>query len=106
VLASVAGELAVVAVNHRQAGAGVAREVERGDAGTKREGREGMPEILDPPKRRYPCGFLGWAPLERAELVDVEVTAGFAGKQKRRAAPVPGSVERLERPSLQCHSSA
>jgi hypothetical protein len=35
---SVAGEVAVVAVDHGQAGAHVAGEVEGGDAGTEREG--------------------------------------------------------------------
>jgi hypothetical protein len=39
-LASVAGEVAVVAVDHGQAAAHVAREVEGGDAGTEGEVRE------------------------------------------------------------------
>ena len=42
VLAAVSGEMAVMAVDHRQAGAHVARKLERGDAGTKGEGREGV----------------------------------------------------------------
>jgi hypothetical protein len=45
VLAPVAGEVAVVAVDHGQAGAHAAREVEGGDAGTEREGGEGVSEI-------------------------------------------------------------
>jgi hypothetical protein len=45
VLASVAREVAVVAVDHGQAGAHVAGEVEGGDAGTEREGGKGVPEI-------------------------------------------------------------
>ena len=47
VLASVAGEVAVVAVDHGQAGAHVAGELEGGDAGTQGEGRECVPEIVD-----------------------------------------------------------
>jgi hypothetical protein len=47
VLAAVAGEVAVVAVDH-QARAHVAGEVEGGDAGTEREGGDGVSEIVDP----------------------------------------------------------
>ena len=59
VLASVAGEVAVVAVDRRQAGAHVAREVEGRESGTEREGREGVPEIVDPPQRLDADAF--WA---------------------------------------------
>jgi hypothetical protein len=48
VFASVACEVAVVPVDHGQAGAHVAGEVEGGDAGTECEGREGVSEIVDP----------------------------------------------------------
>jgi hypothetical protein len=48
VVAAVAGQMAVVAVDHRQAGAHVAGEVEGGDAGTKGEGGEGVAQIVDP----------------------------------------------------------
>jgi hypothetical protein len=48
-LASVAREVAVGAVDHGQAGAHVAGEVEGGDAGTERKGCEDVPEIVDPP---------------------------------------------------------
>jgi hypothetical protein len=47
VLAST-GEVAVMPVDHGQAGAHVAGEVEGGDAGTEREGGEGVAEIVDP----------------------------------------------------------
>ena len=53
-LAAVFGEVAVVAVDHCQAGAHVAGEVEGGDAGTKRECRQGVAEIVDPPDRVDP----------------------------------------------------
>jgi hypothetical protein len=51
--ASVAWEVAVVAVDHGQAGAHVAGQIEGGDACTEREGREGVPEIVDPARRAY-----------------------------------------------------
>jgi hypothetical protein len=47
-LASVAREVTVMPVDHGQAGTHVAREVEGGDASTEREGREGVPKIVDP----------------------------------------------------------
>src|SRR6266508_2713214 len=56
--ASVAGEVAVMTIDHGQAGAHVAGEVERGDAGTECEGREGMSEIVDPAQRLDPGGTL------------------------------------------------
>ena len=58
-VASVAGEVAVVAVDHRQAGAHVAGEIEGRDAGTEREGREGVAQIVDAPERVIPAAF--WA---------------------------------------------
>src|SRR5262245_27227775 len=102
-LASVAGEVAVVAVDHRQAGAHVTREVEGRESGTERESCEGVPEIVDPPQRPNTCSLLGRAPLERAEVVDVEVAASLAGKQQRRAVALPDSIECLEAAGLQRH---
>jgi hypothetical protein len=55
-LASVACEVAVVTVDHRQAGAYVAGEVEGGDAGTERKGGESVPESGYPiVKLSLPC---------------------------------------------------
>ena len=64
-----------MAVDHRQAGAHVAGEVEGGDAGTECEDREGVPEIVDPAQRLDPGGTLGRLPLAVAEVVEVEVAA-------------------------------
>ncbi len=47
VLSSVAGEVAVVAVDHGQAGAHVSGQIEGRDAGTESRGREGVSEIVD-----------------------------------------------------------
>ena len=111
VLASVACEVAVVAVDHGQAGAHVAGEVEGGDAGTEREGREGVSEIVDPPERFDPrcelCGF----PLAVAEVVQVEVAAALGREEQRgsaarlaagraRRARSPAAVPRAARLSL------
>lgn len=83
-LAPVACEVPVVAVDHGQAGAHVAGEVEGGDAGTKREGSERVPEILDPPQRVDADGTLSRPPLVRAEMVHVEVATALTWKHQRR----------------------
>ena len=81
--ASVAGEVAVMAVDHRQAGAHVAREIEGGDTGTKREGCEGVPKIVDPPEGLDADGELSWSPLAGAKVVQVEVAAALTRKDSR-----------------------
>jgi hypothetical protein len=68
VLAPVASEVAVVAVDHRQTGSHVAREVEGGDAGTEEEGRERVPKIVDPAKRRDPGRLLCRPPFAGPEV--------------------------------------
>ena len=47
-LAPVVGEVPVVAVDHQQTRAHVAGEFERRDSGSKREGGEGVAEVVDP----------------------------------------------------------
>jgi hypothetical protein len=61
-LAPVAGEVAVVAVDHRQAGAHETGEVEGRDARPQREGRERVTQIVWPPQRLDPGGALGRLP--------------------------------------------
>jgi hypothetical protein len=68
VFAAVAGEVAVVAVDHGQAGAHVAGEVEGRDAGAEREGREGVAEIVDAAERVDPGRLLGGLPVAVAEV--------------------------------------
>jgi hypothetical protein len=67
--ASGAREVAVMPVDHGQARPHVAGEVEGGDAGTERERREGVSEILDPAQgldsRGERCGL----PVAVAEVV-------------------------------------
>ena len=75
VFAAVAGEVAVVAVNHGEACTHVAGEVEGGDAGTEGEGRERVAEILDAAERPDSGGELGGSPVAAAEVVQIEVAA-------------------------------
>jgi SacI restriction endonuclease len=75
VLAPVASEVAVVAIDHRQACSHVAGEVEGGDAGTEGEGRERVPEIVDAAKRRDPGRLLCRPPRAVPEVVEVEIAA-------------------------------
>jgi len=82
-LASVAREVAVMAVDHGQAGTHVAGEVEGGGAGTERERAEGVPEIVDPAQRLDPGRELGGLPVVVAEVVQVEVAAPLAREQER-----------------------
>jgi hypothetical protein len=96
VLASVAGEVAVVAVNHRQAGAHVAGELEGGDAGTQGEGGEGVSEIVDAPERLDADRELGWLPVAVAEVVQVEVAAPL-GREEQVARGRPAVAGRARR---------
>jgi hypothetical protein len=75
--------VAAVAVDHRQTGSHVAREVEGGDAGTEGEGRERVPEIVDPAKRRDPGRPLCRSPVAVPEVMEVEVAAIRRRKQER-----------------------
>ena len=79
---SVAGEVAVVAVDHGQAGAHVAGELEGGDAGTEREGGEGVSEIVDAAEGLDPRRSLGGLPGPVAEVVKVEVAAALGWKEQ------------------------
>jgi hypothetical protein len=79
----VAGEVTVVAVDHGQACSHVAGEIEGGDAGTKREGRERVPQIVDPAQRRDPGGLVRRLPVAVAEVVQVKVAAAHGRKHER-----------------------
>ena len=81
-LASVAGEVAIVAVDHRQAGAHEPGEVENGNAGPKGEGRISVAQVVGPTNRVDPGGELCWPPLAGAEVVQVNVAAARGWKQQ------------------------
>jgi hypothetical protein len=70
-LASVACEVTLVPVDHGQAGAHVAGQIGGGNAGTEREGRESVAEIVDPAQGFDPGGKLRGLPLAVAEVVQV-----------------------------------
>jgi hypothetical protein len=69
VFAAVAGQVAVVAVYHRQAGAHVAGQIEGGNTGTKSEGRKRVAQIVNPAQRLDPHRELGRLPLAVTEVV-------------------------------------
>ena len=101
VLAAVFGEVPVVAVDHRQAGAHVAGEVEDGDACTERERCEGVPEIVDAPDWVDPERTLRGFPVAVAEVVQVQVPAAGCWEDERRVFLLgPDLVECLERELL------
>jgi hypothetical protein len=79
-LASVAREVTVMAVDHGQAGAHVAGQIEGGNAGTQHEGSEGVSEIVDPAQRLDPGGELRWLPLAVG-------SAASRGEQRNGEAP-------------------
>src|SRR5947209_9438193 len=97
---AVFGEVPVVAVDHRQAGAHVAGEVEGGDAGAEREGGEGVPEIVDAADWVDPERALGGLPVAVTEVVQVEVPAAGCWEHERRVWLGPDLVECLERDLL------
>jgi hypothetical protein len=85
VLAPVAREVAVVAVDHQEACAHVARELEGRDPGSKREGGEGVAQVVDSSHgldaRLSLCGI----PVAAAEVPKIEVGAARGGEEKLRA---------------------
>jgi hypothetical protein len=95
-----------VTVNHRQARADVAGEIEREDAGTERDGREGVPEIVDPAQRLDPGHELRRLPLSVAEVVQVEVAAPLGGEHECGRPTRWLLFDRFERNRLQRHRAA
>jgi hypothetical protein len=93
--------VAVVAIDHGQAGAHVAREVEGRDAGTKREGGEGVSEIVDPARWLESGCELRRLPLAVAEVVQVEVAAPLGGEHERVLPTRFLTFERFKRDRLQ-----
>ena len=92
-------------VDHGQAGAHVAGEVEGGDPGTECEGREGVSEIVDPAERFDPGGTLCRLPLAVTEVVQVEVAAPLSREEKRAVRTRGLLFDRVERDRLQRHCS-
>ncbi len=102
-LVAVAGQVTVVAVNHRQAGTHEAREVEGGDAGPQREGRERMAQVVRSPQRLDPrCPLRGLSVLS-AEVVQVQISAARRWKQEGRVWSRRKPIESVQRDRLQRH---
>jgi hypothetical protein len=111
--APVAGEVAVVAVDHGQAGAHVTGEIERGDAGTEGEGCERVPEIVDPaqwldagdnlgPVASGTAGSGGcrgslWVPIIRCGTVSRLPVSVVSGRTAVRSRPVIAARARSRR---------
>jgi hypothetical protein len=95
VLASVASEVAVVAVDHKQARAHVAGELERRDSRSKRERGEGVAQVVDP-SHRFDAGFdLRWLPVPVTEVAKVEIAAAsWRGKRSRECESIGSSSRR------------
>jgi len=99
-LASVAGEVAVMTVDHGQAGAHVAGEIEGGNAGTEREGREGVSKIVDPAHRLDPGGTLCGLPLAVTEVGTLASLGGLTNRTRSVAPSVaPKAVSLPQRPT-------
>ena len=71
--AAVAGEVAVVAVDHRDARAHEARDREHRDAGAHCERGVGVAEVLEMTKRLDTRRDLGCLPVTAAEAAEVDV---------------------------------
>jgi hypothetical protein len=77
VLAAVTGEVPIMAVDHCQARAHEARELEDGDAGSEREGGVCVAQVVGPANRLDAGGALRRSPLAGAEVVQIDVTAAW-----------------------------
>jgi hypothetical protein len=104
VLASVAGKVAVVAIDHGQACSYVAGEVEGGDAGAERERRERVPQVVDPAQRLDPGGALSRLPVAVAEVVEIEVAA-TDGREHERAMRIGRDASRAASAAV-CNGTA
>src|SRR4029450_3387038 len=93
--------MAVVAVDHRQARAHEAGEVEGRDTGTKGEGSKGVAQVVDAPARIDPGLDLGRRPYTCAEVAQVEVAAARRGKKKWCLPIYRCSLERIQRNRLE-----
>ena len=81
-----------MAVDHCQASSHVAREVECGDSGTKREGREGVAEIVDAAERVDAGATLGGSPLIGPEPTAVDGVNARRYASRCSAAIASGSL--------------
>src|SRR6266550_4453187 len=76
VFAAVAGEVAVVTVDHRDARTDEARDREHRNAGAEPEGRVGVAEVVETADRLDASGDLSWSPVAAAEDAEVDPAIG------------------------------
>ena len=82
-LVAVDCEVAVVEVDHRDAGAHEPREGEHRDAGAEREGRVGVAQLVEVAQRLDPDRSLDRLPLAAVEVAEVEVAAACVREEQR-----------------------
>ena len=83
VLAAVAGEVTVVAVDHRQARAQEPREIEDRNAGAERKGRVRVAQVVRLAERIDASRILRRLPLAPAEVAQIDVAAARRRKEQR-----------------------
>ena len=97
---AVTGEMAVVAVDHRDARADEARDGEYQNAGAEREGGVGVAHVVEPANGFDAGGDLGGSPVAAAEDAEVDPAATCV-REEDRVDRGRQPVERLNRFRLQ-----
>src|SRR5437868_10545197 len=101
---AVTGEVAVVAVDHRDARADEARDGEHRNAGAEREGRIRVAHVVEAANGLATGRDLGGSPVAAAEDAEVDPTAARV-REEDRVYRVRQAVERLNGLRLQRHGA-
>jgi hypothetical protein len=96
-------EMSVVSVDHRDRGAHQPRQLERGDAGGERLGRECMPQVVGA-ALRDPGGLKRRVPDPVAPVVEREVAALRGREQQGRVEPRRQLLQGVEGSGGERHS--
>lgn len=83
VLTAVAGEVSVVVVDHRDARPHEARDREHRDAGSQREGRLGVTQVVEMTERLDTGSCLSGFPVTATEAAEVDTTFPRVREQDR-----------------------
>src|SRR5207244_5366588 len=103
VLAAVAGEVAGVAVDHRDARTDEARDREHRNTGAERKGGIGVAHVVEAANGFDAGGDLGGSPVAAAENAEVDPAAARV-REEDRVYRGRQPVERLKRLRLQRHA--
>ena len=98
--AAIAGEVAVVAIDHRDARAHEAGDREHRDAGSQREGGVGVARVVEVAERLDAGRDLGGFPVAPPEAAEVDV-APTRVREENRVLRRRETIERLKRDRLQ-----